>query len=227
MEASKNKRSLTVVTGTTLGMLAGATTLLARYVLQEIERRGYPSWDECQCDFKTQTSVFQVWHSRHEQRGETIIAQEWGIYLVRLPLWLRHFLHHAAQWVATLNPLDRYLERVTLTPQQSYQFAAILHASSTNEDLPEPTYQEDAYIIWRREIVHFPRSLFDACLRRLYPVNLPAERIHGLEGLPVLWDPTTNLPLPNGGPLLSTPIGTRIDYIGWTPAQISYCTARQ
>src|SRR6266571_2968745 len=43
---------------------------------------------------------------------------------------------------------------------------------------------------------------------------------------PAVWDPQSNLPLPTEGELLDTPIGTRIDYIGWTPSQISYCTVR-
>ncbi|GCE17736.1 hypothetical protein [Dictyobacter kobayashii] len=51
-------------------------------------------------------------------------------------------------------------------------------------------------MIWRREVLHFPRYLFDACLRRLYPVNVSSERLTREEGLPALWDPTSNLPLP-------------------------------
>lgn len=227
MKLSTKKRSLLILSSATFGTLAGTTFALIRYVNREINRRGYPSWDECRCDFKTQQTIFQVWHSHHKQRGETIIAQEWGIYLVRPPIWLRHFLHSSTQILAALNPLGYYLERVTLSPQQSYQFAAILHASATNEDLPEPMFQEKSYIIWRREILHFPSYLFDACLRRLYPVNLTLDRVEDIQGLPVLWDSINNLPLPNDGPLLETPVGTRIDCIGWAPAQISYCTARQ
>ncbi|GCE03951.1 hypothetical protein KDAU_12800 [Dictyobacter aurantiacus] len=226
MKVSTNKQQLFIIAGALIGTVAGATSLLVHYVRQEIERRGYPSWHECRCEFKTQETIFQVWHSHHEQRGETIIAQEWGTYLVKPPLWLRSFLHYATQTLAVLNPFGRYIERVTLSPQQSYQFAAILHASTTNEDLPEPTYQDDLYVIWRREVLHFPRYLFDAYLRRLYPVNVPEDRLTQEEGLPALWDPASNLPLPNEGSLLETPVGTRIDCIGWAPAQISYCTAR-
>jgi hypothetical protein len=216
-----------ILASITLGTVAGATSMLIRHVRHEIQRRGYPAWDECRCDFKTQPTIFQVWHSRHEQRGETIIAQEWGTYLVQPPIWLRRFLHSSTQILATLNPLGYYIERVTLSPQQSYQFAAILHASTTNEDLPEPMFQEETYVVWRREILHFPSYLFDACLRRLYPVNMPLSKVEHIEGLPALWDPTNNLPLPNDGPLLETPVGTRIDCIGWAPAQISYCTVRR
>lgn len=226
MKVSTNKQQLFIIAGALIGTVAGAASLLVRYVQQEVEHRGYPSWHECRCDFKTQETIFQVWHSHHEQRGETIIAQEWGTYLVKPPTWLRSSLHYTTQALAVLNPFGRYIERVTLSPQQSYQFAAILHASATNEELPEPAIKDDLYIIWRREILHFPRYLFDAYLRRLYPVNISAERLAREEGLPALWDPTSNLPLPNEGSLLETPVGTRIDCIGWAPAQISYCTAR-
>ncbi|GCE25598.1 hypothetical protein KDA_10820 [Dictyobacter alpinus] len=215
------------MTGTALGVVTGTTSLLVSYIRREIARRGYPSWEECRCDFKTQETIFQVWHSHHEQRGETIISQEWGVYLVHLATPLRKLLHHSTQALAILNPLHRYIERVTLSPQQSYQFAGILHASTTNEDLPEPTFQDDSYVVWRREILHVPHHLFDACLRRLYPVNLPPSRISSVEALPALWDHASNLPLPNEGTLLETPVGTRIDCIGWAAAQISYCTARR
>ncbi|WP_126549372.1 hypothetical protein [Dictyobacter kobayashii] len=112
---STNKGSLLIISGTVVGAVAGTTSLLVRYVRQEIQRRGYPSWQECHCDFKTQKTIFQVWHSRHEQRGETIIAQEWGTYLVHPPTWIRYLLHHSTQTLAVLNPLGRYIERVTLT----------------------------------------------------------------------------------------------------------------
>lgn len=209
-----------------LGALAGTTTALILYVRQESTRRGYPTWDECECDFKLQQTIFQVWHSRLSQRGETIVAQEWGLYLLHLPHWLRRLLHHSAQTIAILNPRRRYIERVTLTPQQSYQFAAILHTSTTNEDLPEPLYEDEAFVTWRREILHFPTYLFDACISRLYPVNVAPEQLHTLEGLPALWDTSSNLPLPTAGTLLKTPEGTRVDCIGWSPTQITYCTAR-
>ncbi|WP_149401540.1 hypothetical protein [Dictyobacter arantiisoli] len=227
MSIKKHNLNALIWSGASLGTLAGTTAMLVCYVRNEIQRRGYPSWQECRCEFKTQPTIFQVWHSRHEQRGETIIAQEWGTYLVEPPHWLRYLLHISTQIIATFNPLGHYIERVTLSPQQSYQFAAILHASATNEDLPEPIFQEESYVVWRREILHFPNYLFDACLRRLYPVNIPPERFEKVEELPALWDPTNNLPLPNDGPLLDTPVGTRIDCIGWAPAQISYCTVRQ
>ncbi|BCL83023.1 hypothetical protein ccbrp13_54880 [Ktedonobacteria bacterium brp13] len=218
--------STLILGGAVLGALTGTTAALVSYVRRETIRRGYPAWEECNCDFKTQQTIFQVWHSRLSQRGETIVTQEWGLYLVHLPRWLRRTLHHAAQTIAVLNLRNRYVERVTLTPQQSYQFAAILHASTTNEDLPEPIYADDTFVTWRREILHYPTYLFDACLSRLYPVNVAPEQVHTLEGLPALWDTASNLPLPTEGTLLNTPEGTRIDRIGWSPTQITYCTAR-
>ena len=226
LKESNKTRSLVLLGGILLGTVVGTTATVIRYVRHEIHRRGYPAWNECDCDFKTQQTIFQVWHSRLNQRGETIVAQEWGIYLVHPPHWIRRTLHYSAQVLAVLNPYRRYVERVTLTPQQSYQFAAILHASSTNEDLPEPLYEDETYVTWRREVLHFPSYLFDASLSRLYPVNVSAEQARSIEGLPALWDHTSNLPLPTEGTLLHTPEGTRVDYIGWAPTQITYCTAR-
>jgi hypothetical protein len=219
-------RSLIVFSSVACAASAGALVTLIRYVRHEIRRRNYPSWEECQCDFKTQKTIFQVWHSRHEQRGETIVSEEWGIYLVKPGRWLRRFLHHSSQVIATLNPRNRYVERVTLSPQEAYLFAAILHARASNEDVDENFVGLQSYIVWRREVLHFPRHFFDACVRRIYPAHVSPERLAHAEHLPVLWDPTSSLPLPTESNLLDTPIGTRIDYIGWSPSQIAYCTAR-
>lgn len=224
MKESTRTRSMIVFSGVALGTTAGVIVTLVRYVRQEVQRRGYPSWEECRCDFKAQSTIFQVWHARNEQRGETIVSQEWGIYLVRPTQWLRRFLHHSAQTIATLNPYNRYVERITLSPQEAYLLAAMLHASVSNED-PDEEFTS-SYIVWRREVLHFPRYFFDACVRRIYPAHVSPERFAQAEALPALWDPRSSLPLPTEGQLLDTPVGTRIDCIGWSPAQISYCTAR-
>ncbi len=224
MKGSEKTRNTIILTAALFA--SGALISLLNYALREIERRGYPSWDECQCDFKLQQTIFQVWHSYHEQRGETIVAQEWGMYLVNPPQWLRQLLHHSTQFITVLKPGDNYLERVTLSPQESYQFASILHASTTNEDLPELPQDEREYITWKREVLHFPRYFLDAYLRRLYPMHIASDQVAQAEGLPALWDPVSNLPLPSEGTLLDVPDGTRIDCVGWSPSQISYCTAR-
>lgn len=226
MKESTRASRYIILTSVTIGAVASIAARQLHHVYQEIRRRGYPSWEECNCDFKTQETIFQVWHGHIEQRGETIVAQERGLYLVHPPQWLRHFLHHSAQIITVLNPGRHYIERITLSPQQSYQFASILHANTTNEDLPEPTFAEEAYVTWRREVLHFPRSFLDKNLSRLYPVHVPLEKLPHVESLPALWDPVSNLPLPTEGTLLSTPVGTRIDCIGWSPTQITYCTAR-
>jgi hypothetical protein len=227
VEENTRIRTLLLIGGFTIGFTTGTLVTLKHYVQQEIYRRGYPSWEECRCDFKTQPIIFQVWHSRNRQQGETIVSQEWGMYLVQPPRWLRHLLHSSAQTLAIMNPRKHQLERVTLSPQESYQFASLLHARTTNEDLPEPPPEEHSYIAWRRENLHFPRYLFDVNIQRLYPAHIAPERLHHAEDLPVLWDQQSNLPLPTeGGALIKTPIGTHIDYIGWSPTQISYCTAR-
>jgi hypothetical protein len=207
-------------------LASGALVSLIGYARREIQRRGYPSWNECRCDFKLQQVIFQVWHSHHEQRGETIVAQEWGVYLINPPQWLRQLLHYSTQFITVLKPDGSHFERVTLSPQESYQFASILHASTTNEDLPELPQEEREYITWRREILHFPRYFLDAYLRRLYPVHIAPHQVAQTEGLPALWNPISNLPLPSEGTLLDVPDGTRVDCIGWSPSQISYCTAR-
>ena len=222
MRETTSTRGFILVAGVALGATAGIITSLRNYVRREVRRRGYPSWQTCRCDFKTQASIFQVWHSQHERQGETIVAQEWGTLLVNPPQWLRRFLHTSSQALATLNPQGRYLERVTLTPQEAHRFALLLQAALSNE---EPML-ENAHIVWRREILHAPRSIVDTCLRRLYPTHIPQERVTDAQALPALWDPHTDLPVPTEGPLLEMPIGTRIDYIGWTPSQISYCTMR-
>jgi len=204
------------------GAVAGTIATLGAHARREIRRRGYPSWDACHCDFKSEASIFQVWHSHHKQRGETIVAQEWGLRFSNPPQWLRRFLHHSSQVLAALNPLGGYVERVTLSPQESRQLATLLRASSPDEEHSNTSGQ----LVWRREILHAPQRVFDRYSRCLYPVQLPQERIAAAQPLPTIWDPQTNLPLPIEGALLTTPIGTRIDCIGWTPSQISYCTAR-
>lgn len=222
-----NTRNKVLLTSAALSITAGALATLGRYVQQEYLRRKYPDWEDCQCAFKSQQAIFQVWHSRHEQRGETIVAQEWGLYLSNPPAWLRRFLHHSAQVIAILNPTGGYVERITLNPQEAYQFAVLLKSTGTDEGAEdEETVVEGGHIIWRREILHAPRALFDSCTRRLYPIHIGQDRQMQIEALPALWDPESNLPLPSEGPLLDTPIGTRVDCIGWTPTQISYCTAR-
>ncbi len=226
MKGSAMTRGTTLLTGAIFVVTSGTIVGLISYAHREIQRRGYPGWEECRCDFKVQPTIFQVWHSRHKQRGETIVAQEWGFYLVSPPQWLRQFLHHSTQFITAIKPDGRHVERVTLSPQESYQFASILHASTTNEDLPELPPEERAYITWRREVLHLPRYFFDPYLKRLYPAHIAVDQVARTEGLPALWDPFSNLPLPTEGTLLEVPDGTRIDCIGWSPSQISYCTAR-
>lgn len=224
MTDKKISRNSLLFSTVVLGTTAGIITTLGRYVRHEIRRRGYPSWEECHCDFKSQPVIFQVWYSQHEQRGETIVAQEWGSLLLNPPQWLRRLLHHSSQAIATLNPQGRYVERVTLSPQAAHQLAQLLRSLDQNEDISSAN--TDAHIVWRREVLRVPRHIFDMWTRRLYPAHVPAERADTVQPLPALWDPYHDLPLPSEGPLLETPSGTRIDYIGWTPSQISYCTAR-
>ncbi|GAC1360367.1 MAG: hypothetical protein NVS2B12_09090 [Ktedonobacteraceae bacterium] len=226
MKESAKTQSTLLVAGAVVAAAAGTLAGLLGYARQQMQRRGYPSWEECRCDFKLQRIIFQVWHSRHQQRGETIVTQEWGIYLVSPPQWLRQFLHHITQFITAIRPGERYLERVTLSPQESYQLASILHASTTNEDLPELPPEERAYITWRREVLHLPRYAFDTYMRRLYPAHVAPDQFAQAEGLPALWDPASNLPLAIEGTLLDVPAGTRVDCIGWSPSQVSYCTAR-
>lgn len=214
---------------TTIAVAATAGTLLSLngYIRREKVRRGYPSWVECQCDYKTQTVIFQVWYSRHEQRGETIVSHEWGSYLVNPPLWLRQFLHNSSQVIAILNPWRHYVERTVLNPQEAQQFASILRGNTARqEETTETEEQERDHVSWRREVLHFPRYLFDVFMRRIYPVHIARERIAQAKPLQALWDPHINRPTTTEGSLLETPLGTRIDYIGWSPSQISYCTAR-
>jgi len=215
-----------LLTITSLSFLIGATaatvTTLGSYVRGEIRRRRYPSWEQCRCDFKMKETIFQVWHSQHEQRGETIFAEEWGLQLTNPPQWLRRLFHSSSQIIATLNPRGNYVERVALSPQEARQLALLLRAmSSEEEETPEYTH-----IGWKREILYAPRHLFDKCIRRLYPMHIPQERVSTAQPLPALWDPRSNLPLTTEGELLDTPLGTRIDCIGLTPSQISYCTVR-
>jgi hypothetical protein len=227
MKEMDSMRSTFVVTGLAVGGIA-ALAALGGYVRREIQRRGYPSWEACRCDFKHKQNIYQVWFSRHERRGETVVAEERGIYLVNPAQWLRHLLHSSSQVLAVLNPRSRYLERVLLSPQEARHFAVLLRTGN-GEDLDVTPEQETGHIVWRREILHVPRYLFDTYIRRLYPTPVSQEQIERNPydpALPALWDPHTDLPLPTEGALLRTPNGTRVDYIGWTPSQISYCTAR-
>jgi len=218
------RRVLTLTwTSFAIGATAGAITTLSRHVRREIRHRRYPTWEDCHCAFKSQDNIFQVLFSRHEQRGETVFAEEWGLTLSHPPQWLRRLLHHGSQVCATLNPNGNYVERVSLNPQEASKLASLLFAAASNEDAARET---GPHIVWRREVLYSPRHFFDKSMRHLYPAHIPEERVASAEPLAALWDPRSNLPLPNEGELLEIPDGTRIDCIGWTPTQISYCTAR-
>lgn len=225
MKETTTPRGTILLAVATLGVTASALTALGKYVRREIVRRGYPSWKDCRCEFKDSDTIFQVWYSTHKRQGETVVAHEWGTYLTHPAPWLRRFLHYGSQVIAALNPGNRYLERVTLSPQEAYQFARLLRSAIAEAD-NEELYLPDAQIVWRREILHFPGYPFGVCTRRLYPSHVPRERADEAQPIPALWDPQRDLPLPTEGPLLETPPGTRIDLIGCTPSQISYCTAR-
>jgi hypothetical protein len=123
-------------------------------------------------------------------------------------------------------PSNSHVERVMLSPQEARQFALMLYSSSGGEEQAEEYADENSHIIWRHEVLHVPHHPFDAYTRRLYPVHVSHERSQQSDPLPAIWDPQNNLPLPSEGALLDTPIGTRIDSIGWASTQISYCTAR-
>src|SRR5579859_5947299 len=130
MKAPIVTRNLLIVTA--LGATA-MLTMLGRYLRSEIVSRGYPYWQQCQCDRRP--IVFLVLHSRHRQRGETIFSQEWGVTLINPPRWLRRFLHHSAQVLATLNPGDRYVQCGVLNPQEARQLApSLLLTTSTDEE---------------------------------------------------------------------------------------------
>jgi hypothetical protein len=191
-----------------------------------MKQRRYPTWDECHCNFKAQKLIFLVYHSRHEQRGETVVSHEWGIPLSDPPAWLRRILHYSAQASAILNPTRRYVERLMITPQKAQQFALTPQTTSVGEESTQAQTRKDAFIIWRREVLHVPRHALDAYTRRLFPVEVLSRQSEQLPSLPVLWDPASKLPLPLEGGLLDAPTGTRFDCIGWTPAQVSYCTVR-
>jgi hypothetical protein len=234
MRDRSRTRNLVMLTSVVFGAVS-TLSILSRYVRQEIQKRGYPSWDICHCNFKARRAIFLVCHSHHEQRGETIVSQEWGVPLNDPPEWLRYFLHIGAQVGAVLNPSGRYVQRVAITPQEAQHFAVLLRSaltnesnetSETNEDAALAASPETSYLIWRREVLHVPRYAFDPYTCRLYPVQVSQEKSTQVQPLPALWDVASKLPLPGGEPLLETPIGTRIDYIGWTPSQISYCTVR-
>src|SRR5579863_9323684 len=169
------RRVLTLTwTSFAIGATAGAITTLSRHVRREIRHRRYPTWEDCHCAFKSQDSIFQVLFSRHEQRGETVFAEEWGLTLSHPPQWLRRLLHHSSQVCATLNPNGNYVERVSLTPQEAGKLASLLFATTSSEDtLPESS----SHIVWRREVLYSPRRIFDTYIRRLYPAQIPQERI--------------------------------------------------
>jgi hypothetical protein len=232
MRDRSRTRKLVMLTSVMFGAVS-TLSILGRYVRQEIQKRGYPSWDICHCNFKSRRTIFLVCHSRHEQRGETIVSQEWGIPLNDPPEWVRYFLHIGAQVGAVLNPTGRYVQRIIITPQEAQQFSVLLRSalanesSESNEETARTASAETSYLIWRREVLHVPRYAFDPYTCRLYPVQVSQERSVQAQPLPALWDATSKLPLPGGDLLLETPIGTRIDYIGWTPSQISYCTVRR
>ncbi|GHO54357.1 hypothetical protein [Ktedonobacter robiniae] len=220
------KRSNLLLTGLALGATAMATTLVG-YVRREVQRRGYPSWEECQCDFKAKQAFFQVFHSRHQWRGATIVTQEWGAHLVNPAPWLRRLLHHGSQALAVLNMGNHYVERVTLSPQEAHQFVYAIQGKSMGEqDDESQEIMEKRQLIWRREVLHVPSHPFDAYVHRLYPLPVTKSQQEISAGLPVLWDRASDTPITVEGTLLDTPLGTRIDYIGWTPSQVAYCTAR-
>ncbi len=225
MRDRSRTRQLVILSGIALSSV-GMLSTLNHYIRREMKKRDYPSWDMCRCNFKLQKTIFLVYHSRHKQRGETVVSQEWGIPLNDPPYWLRRFLHTGAQLGAILNPYGRYVERVLLNPQQAQHFAVQLLATSENEEISRVGKPDSFYVIWRREVLHVPRHAFDAYTRRLYPVQVSQQRSTQAEPLPALWDAMHGLPLPGGGTLLDMPTGTRIDYIGWTPSQISCCTVR-
>lgn len=228
MEKTTLRRTSTLLISAAAALgAAGVLAKVNRYVRTEMQRRGYPSWDACRCNFKSQNVIFLVCHSRHQQRGETVVSQEWGFPVINPPSWLRRILHYSAQVSAILNPANRYVERALITPQEAQQFAHIVQSASTNEEINEASTQQEAFVIWRREVLHVPTRALDDYTRRLYPVHVAPRDSETLPSLPVLWDPSSQLPLPSEGVLLETPTGTRIDYIGWTPSQISYCTTRQ
>lgn len=216
-------RKLFVLTGVAFSA-ASAFTILNQYVSREMKKRGYPTWQQCRCDFKVQRTIFLIYRSHHRQQGETFISQEWSIPLYDPPAWLRCALHHCAQIIAILNPTRRYVERVLLAPQKAQQITLEPRPITSDEEGTVIEQQAGAYIIWRREVLHVPHHFFDVYTRRLYPAYISYEQ--QAQALPVLWDTTGNMPLPLEGTLLDAPTGTRFDYIGWTPSQIAYCTAR-
>jgi hypothetical protein len=216
-------QKLLILSGVALSA-ASAFVVLNQYVSREMKNRGYPAWNQCRCSFKARRTIFLIYHSRHKQQGETFISQEWSIPLHNPPVWLRRALHHCAQVIAVLNPTHHYVERVLLVPQKAQQFALEPHPITSEEESSIMEQQMGASIIWRDEVLHVPRHFFDVYTRRLYPVYIPWER--QAQALPALWDASSNMPLPLEGTLLDAPTGMRFDYIGWTPLQIAYCTAR-
>lgn len=180
---------------------------LALYVRRQIVVRGYPSWDDCRCRFKLDEGFFQVWHSWSEQRGDTLVEHELGINITHPPRWLRQALHYGAQLCSVLNPLQRYVERV---------------------DLPGGSATEPA---WRKAVVEWPQGAVGVVTTELRPIANEVLRPFSAEGEPdpivrAFRDPRRQQYVLKNCCSLQTPTGTRVDFIGWTPAQISYCTAR-
>ena len=125
MKELDSLRSTFVVTGLTVGGIA-ALAALSGYVRREIQRRGYPSWDACRCDFKYKQNIYQVWFSRHERRGETVVAEERGIYLINPALWLRRLLH-----TGRVHDCELYGSQIVAVPSRSRRVSAS-HAESTS-----------------------------------------------------------------------------------------------
>jgi hypothetical protein len=187
-------------------VLAGA---LALYTRRQMVRRGYPSWDACRCRFKLDEGFFQVWHSWSEQRGETLVEHEFGINITHPPQWLRRALHYSAQLCAICNPLQRYVERVDLPG------VAAPHAPA------EPA--------WQKEITGWPRGAIGTVTAEMRPIaGASAAASPSPSGATVraFLDPRSRQYVLKNCCSLQAPAGTRVDFIGWTPAQISYCTAR-
>jgi hypothetical protein len=181
--------------------------MLALLVRREIAHRGYPSWDTCRCRFKLDESFFQVWHSWSEQQGDTLVEHEFGLNITRPPQWLRRSLHYGAQICAILNPWQRYVERVDIS------------RSVTGHTLDE--------LAWHKEITHWPRRTIGIVTTEMRPRPLTAAApATSSTVLRALRDPRSQQYVLKNCCSLQAPAGTRVDFIGWAPTQIAYCTAR-
>jgi len=189
--------------------LAALSIALGWYVRWQAANRGYPSWDECRCRFKLDDGFFQVWHSWSEQVGDTLVEHEFGINITHPPQWLRKALHYGAQVCSILNPLQRYVERVDLPGT----FAS--HAT----DVPA----------WHKEITGWPQGAIGVVTTRMRPAvsasTAPSSSVPDTTVRAFL-DPRSQRYVLKNCCSLQAPAGTRVDFIGWTPAQIAYCTAR-